>query len=792
MKRFLLPRVGKGYAHSHLLLVESVDLRSASRASRKLVSLAVLSAALAAPAYAQQAAAVQAVQIQGAKRISEERIRGIIDLTPNEPIDDQRIQQIIHNLYNSGYFSDIQVFKAGNNLVVQVKERPTIASFSITGNKQIKTEDLTKGLRQIGLAEGRVFDRSILDQVTQELRRQYFSNGRYGVEIETKVEDLPDNRVNLAIVIDEADVAVIRGINIVGNHAFKDDELKAQLNSRTTAWWRFFGSSDHYSQQNLAGDLESLTSYYQNRGYINFVIDSTQVSLSPDRKSIYITINVDEGARYKVSGVQLSGELILPAEELRKLISIKPGDVFSREAATQSAKDIGDRLGDEGYAFAKAEPVPEIDDKNHTVNLNFVVQPGSRYYVRHVNFSGNYKTRDEVLRQETRQLESSLFSATSVARTRTRLARLPFIENVDVETVPVPGSNDLVDVNYTVAERSAGAFQVGVGYSSGQGIILNANVSHSNFLGTGNRVSVDFVTSDYSKSYSASLTEPYYTVNGVSRTISGFYQSTSRLTQESSRYSSDSVGGTLSYGIPLSEYDSLRLGTSLRSTQLHVTEGVTPQRIIDFTRDNGKQFDTLLLETGWIRDTRNRTIFADRGYMHRLLFNVTAPVLDLDYYTLDYNYVQYFPFSPRFVGAFNLKTAYGDAFGNTTDLPPYEKLFAGGINSVRGYKGLSLGPRDEFDNPLGGNFRFTTQTELFFPTLIPNSRNTRFSVFFDAGNVFEQASDFRASDLRTSVGVGFQWLTPILGMMQFAIAKPINEKSGDDTELFSFTFGTTF
>ncbi|MDY6942431.1 MAG: outer membrane protein assembly factor BamA [Pseudomonadota bacterium] len=732
------------------------------------------------------------IRVQGLERLESGRVFAYVDVGIGEPLDTVRAQKLIHSLYRSGYFSDVELLRDGETLIIRVVERPTIASFSIEGNDEIPTEQLMTGLRQAGLAEGRVFDRSLLDQVERELRRQYFANGRYGVDIATEIEDVVDNRVSLSITIDEGEVATIRRINIVGNNAFDDDELLDILNLRKASVWTIFGSRDRYSQQALGGDLETLTSYYQDRGYLNFRIDSTQVSLSPDKQDIFITVNVDEGDQYRVSGVELVGDLVVPETELWPLVLVEPAGVFSRKDATESAKRIGDRLGDEGYAFADVEAVPEIDQENKAVKVNLVVRPGSRYYVRNINFQGNFATDDEALRREMRQFEGGYFSTSDVRRSRIRLARLPFVENVDVKTVPVPGSDDLVDINYDITERSAGAFQLGVGYSSGQGLLFNANVSHSNWFGTGNRVSIDFVKSDFSDNYRASLTEPYYTIDGVSRTISAFYRSTDALTNVSSRFTSDAWGGTLRYGIPVSEYDSIRLGGSYRSTQLKTNGDITPQYIRDFVRDNGEEFDTLLFETGWIRDTRNRTVFADTGYIHRLFADVGVPGLDLTYYKLNYQFQQYFSFTDKLVAAFNLDVGYGDSYDGTTDLPPYEKFFAGGISSVRGYRGASLGPRDEFGNPTGGNFKTVTQLELLLPTAFTDSRNTRLVLFVDAGNTFDGYGSFEASELRASAGIGFQWLTPILGLLEFALAYPLNDEPDDDTETFSFTFGSTF
>ena len=756
------------------------------------LTCALLLLCLSLPALAFDAFVVQDIRVEGLKRHDIARVYRAINLNVGDRVDQDRVQQMTRDLFKTGYFSDVVFSQEGGTLVIRVVERPSIARFTVTGNKEIPSDKLLQGLRDVGLAEGRAFDRSVLEQVEQELRRQYFANGRYSVKIDTQVNEETDNRVAVAITIDEGEVATIRRINIVGNEAFSDEELLKPLSARSASWWRLFGSRDRYSQQTFAGDLETLTSFYQDRGYLNFRVESTQVSLSTDKESIYLTINVYEGPKFQVSDVALLGELVLPESQLRPLVTIRPGTTFSRQQATESAKKIAERLGDEGYAFAQVEPMTDIDEANRQVKVNLVVKPGNRYYVRNVNFRGNTTTQDQALRREMRQYEGASFAASEVARSRVRLARLPFIEQADVQARPVAGESDLVDVNFDVTERSAGAFQVGVGYSSGQGVLLNANVSHSNWFGTGNRVSLDFVTSDYSRNYSASLTQPFYTLDGVSRTISLFQRSTDSLTRVSSRFDTDTWGGSLRYGIPITEYDSIRLGGSFRSTELTILEGSTPQRIIDFVDQNGDSFNALTFDTGWVRDTRNRTVFADKGYIHRLFADIAVPVVDLEYYKLTYDYEQYFPINRYLIGSARLGVGYADSYGETTDLPPYEKFFAGGIQSVRGYQGSSLGPRDEYNNPLGGNFRTIGQFELLFPTLLGESRNTRLSLFLDAGNVFDNYEDFDAGTLRTSTGVGFQWLTPILGLLEFAIAYPMNDEPGDDTEVFSFSFGATF
>ncbi|HYW03189.1 MAG TPA: outer membrane protein assembly factor BamA [Gammaproteobacteria bacterium] len=755
---------------------------------RGLVCL--LLALFAGSAYAFQPFVIKHIRVEGLQRIEKGTVFNYMDVGVGDTLDQSKAQGVIRSLYNTGFFSDVELERQGDTLIVKVKERPTISSFSISGNKSIKTDKLKKALTKVGLAQGRVFNRSLLDQVEQELRRQYYSNGKYGVKIHTDIKHEVDNRVSLAIKIHEGQVATIRKINIVGNHVFSDSTLKDQMKLTTPGLFTWYTKNDRYSRQALSGDLQSIQSYYQDRGYVNMRVESTQVSLSPDKKSIYITINIHEGSRYKVGNVNLAGDLILPRKQLRKFIDIRPGAVFSRQKATQAGKQISQRLGEEGYAFANVNPIPEIDQKNKTVKLTFYVEPGNRFYVRHVNFSGNEKTDDYVLRREMRQFESGIFNGSAVKRGRTRLTRLPFVESAKVNTKRVPGSDDKVDVNYDVKERSAGSFQVGVGYSGSQGALLNASVSHSDFLGTGDRVSLRADRSHYTDLYSFSLTQPYYTLNGISRTISAFYRRTSALTQVSSSFTTKTYGGTVSFGIPISEYDNVNLGLGYQYTDVF-TSPVSPLQVEQFVHDNGNRLDSVQLQMGVSRDTRDRTIFPDRGYLHSLSTTVAVPPGDLRYVLAQYRYQQMLPINKYLLGESDNTLAWGHAYGRTTDVPPWQKYFGGGMGTVRGFQPSYLGPRDQFNNPVGGDVLVSSQNSLFFPRLF-KSHNMRFGVFFDAGNVYARARDFKFRRLRTSVGLTFQWLTPVVGLMQFSLAHPINTSPNDQTQVFGFTFGSSF
>ena len=783
--------------------------RSGSRAKPFLgatAGLLVLSAAplqvmaqVAASQDEKTAFVVRRIRFEGLARVEEGTALNYLPVSPGDVLTPPRIAEALRALYRTGFFSDVAVYREGSTMLVRVKERPTIAQFSITGNKDIKTKDLTKGLGQVGLAEGRFFNRSVLDQVEQELRRQYFANGKYGVNITTKVEDLPDNRVRIAVAIKEGEAAKIRMINIVGNHVFPDSELSRALSLSVTRWYafvaRYLGMKDRYSREALAGDLEALNSYYQDRGYIKFNIRSTQVSLSPDKRDIYIGIDVDEGQVYKVSTVDLAGELILPPDQLMAATQIKSGQVFSRKQVTASEDGIKNKLGENGYAFANVETVPTINEANRDVALTFVVRPGARAYVRHVQFHGNTLTHDEALRRESRQLEGGVFNATQVQRTVTRLSRLPYVENVNVDTKPVPGNPDLVDVDFKVTERSAGSFQVGAGYAGSEGLVLSTGISHSNVFGTGNAMSLDLSASSYAQIYSLSVTEPYFTIDGISRTAGVFYRSTDRLLDVTSSFYSDSFGGLLRFGIPLSEVDSISLGGRIKDTKLRTDREYSPEQVIKFVEDNGEHYLTTDLSAGYARDTRNRSLFPDMGYLHNVTLDVAVPAGDMQYYSVEYDYEQYFPITEAMLFSINGGARGIDTYGNVKDVPPDEKFFGGGIRTIRGFDDGELGPRDRFDNPVGGDLLTYGQFELDFPTLLESvvhSRNMRVGVFVDVGNVYDNMNDFSAGDLRVSSGVGFKWLAPIVGMLEFSVAAPIRDKRDDKTQWFNFSLGQRF
>ncbi|WP_031433279.1 outer membrane protein assembly factor BamA [Methylomarinum vadi] len=746
-------------------------------------------AAMAVPALkAADGFVVEDIQVRGLQRISAGTVFNYLPVNIGENFTSDKAGPSIRALFQTGFFKDISLEREGNTLVVNVVERPSIAKIIFEGNKDLSTEDLKKALDSIGLSEGKVFNRLVLEKVEQELRRQYFSHGKYGLKIETSVTNLTRNRVGIHIKISEGRVAKIKQINIVGNKVFDKQDLIDEFELSTTNWLSFYTKDDQYSKQKLSADLERLRSYYLDRGYINFAIESTQVAITPDKKEIYITINVKEGDLYTLEKVKVTGNLIVPPEELISLVQVGPGEIFSRKNATQTSKAISDRLGDEGYVFANVNMVPEIDEEQKTVDMTFFVDPGKRVYVRRINMRGNTKTRDEVLRREMRQMESSWASTAKIERSKTRLERLGYFEEVNVETPPVVGTADQIDVNYSVVEKSSGNLSAGVGFSQTQGIVFNANVSQDNVFGSGKRVNLAFNNSSIITQYSFGYFDPYFTLDGVSMGYDIGYSARDANQANISNYSTDVINTGFNFGIPLNEYDRLRFNIDLKHTKLN-TSSYSSNEIVDFVQNEGEKFLTLATSVGWTHDTLNRAIFPSEGGQQRLSALATIPGSDLEYYKIAYKHQQYFPLSKDFTFRLLGELAYGDGYGKTGSLPFFEHYYAGGVQSVRGYNQNTLGPRDSNNRPFGGSSKIVGKAELFFPVpFMEESKSIRLGSFFDAGTV---SDSFKIDNMRYSVGLSGEWLSPF-GALAVSFAVPLNSDSQDDTQAFQFSFGSGF
>ncbi len=747
--------------------------------------------ALAGEAVAQDSFVVKEIRLEGLQRISAGTVFNYLPIKVGDEVDSNRTAEAIRALFKTGFFRDVTIEREDDILVVSITERPSIANIEFSGNKTVETDDLRASLRDAGFAEGRVFNRSLFDSVEQELRRTYFSQGRYGVKITSTVTPLERNRVAINFDIAEGTVAKIKQINIVGNEVFDDDDLVDLFTLTTPTLFSFFTKTDQYSKPKLAADLETLRSYYLDRGHINFNIDSTQVSITPDKKDVYVTINITEGDQFSVNEVKLAGDLIAPQEELFRLVKVSAGDVFSRKTITETSAALTGRLGEEGYAFANINAVPEIDEEKKEVLLTFFVDPGKRVYVRRINFKGNTKTQDEVLRREMRQAEGGWISTPAVERSKERLQRLNYFEEVNVETPAVPGTTDQVDVDFTVKEQPAGNLAVGAGYSQTQGLVFNTSVTQENFLGTGNRASFAFNNSDVNRNFGIAWFNPYWTDDGISQGFDAYYRETNADDANLADYNLNELGGGVTFGIPVSETNTFDFGINVENTEFEV--GSDPSlEVLRFRIINGGDFNTVTLTGSWQNDSRNSRLLPSKGSLTKIGADIAVPGLDLSFYKLTLRHQRFFPLAKDFTLVLDGELGYGDGLGDTDDLPLTDNFFAGGIRDVRGFEANTLGPRDSRGEALGGSFKVIGQVEVILP--VPFAKDTRafrLTSFFDFGNVYGPDEDFEFDTIRYSVGMSAIWLSP-LGPMTVSIAAPLNTQPLDDEQAFQFTFGTSF
>lgn len=735
---------------------------------------------------------IKDIRVEGLQRISAGTVFNFLPVRVGDELTENDVRGIIRSLFKSKYFNDVEVERDDGVLVIKVSERPAISSIEFVGNKDLDSDELTKSLRQIGFAEGQVFEQAMLERVELELQRQYFSRGKYGVTIDSEVTPLSRNRVAVRINMAEGVVATIGEINIVGNNSYDDEELLGEFESTTGGWLSSLTKDNQYSRQKLSADLESLRSFYLDRGYVDFTVESTQVTISDDKKQMFITINIAEGERYKINEVRLAGNLIVPEEELFDLVTIRKNSVFSRKAITSSSERLTDRLGNDGYAFANVNAVPDIDRATREVNLTFFVDPGRRAYVRRINISGNSKTRDEVLRQEMRQQESAWISTGQVERSRERIARLGYFEDVNVETLPVAGTSDQVDLDFNVTEMASGSLSAGIGYSQSDGIIFNANVTQRNFFGSGKHVSFGFNNSRVNTVYSFGYTNPFATVDGISQGFNLFYRETDAFEANIASYTTDVFGGDINFGIPISENNRVNLAFGYENTQLDIPSDNLITRYDDFIAQEGDSFHAFPVTVGWSSDTRNNAILPTRGMSQSVSAEVATPIGDLQYYKLRYRNNWYTPLNETFTFAMKADLGYGKAYGDTEQFPFFQNFYAGGIRSVRGFRANTLGVRED-DRPLGGNLMVTGGAEVIFPIPFMKKalRSFRLSTFVDVGNVYDVDESFDADLLRYSAGLSAIWISPF-GAMSFSIAAPFRDQPDDETEIFQFSLGSTF
>ncbi|MFA6444591.1 MAG: outer membrane protein assembly factor BamA [Sterolibacterium sp.] len=738
---------------------------------------------------------VKDIRVEGIQRTEAGTVFSYLPVKVGDTLNDDKASQTIKTLFLTGFFKDVRLEIEGNVLVVILEERPVISAVDFVGMKAFEKDQIIKGLKEVGLAESRIFDRAMVDKAEQELKRQYLTRGYYAANIKTTVTPLERNRVGINFNVEEGEIAKIKQISIIGAQAIEEKELLDNFELRTPNWLTWYTKNDQYSKQKLSGDLENLRSQYLNRGYLEFNIDSTQVSITPDKLDIYITVNVSEGEKFSVSSVKLAGNLLLPDEELKKLVILRPGETFSREKLTETTKLISERLSNEGYAFANVNAAPELDKAKHEAAFTIFVDPGRRVYVRQVNVTGNTRSRDEVVRRELRQIESSWYDGDRINKSRTRVDRLGYFEEVTVETPAVPGVTDQVDLNVSVKEKPTGNIMLGAGFSSAEKFVLSASVQQQNLFGSGKTIGVQLNTSSINKVYSFSYTDPYYTIDGISRGFDIYQRNTdtSSLTTIGA-YNSNSIGGGVRFGLPIAEDDYISAGLSVDSTKLTV-DSFSPVRYQDYVNQFGSANTTLLATAGWIKETIDSRLYPTKGYSNRLVGSVSLPGGSLRYYQATYHHQHFIPMSFLWRGStllLNGELGYANGYSGR-QLPFFKSFYAGGIGSVRGYDTSSLGPQDPLTaESLGGNRRLVGNLEYLFP--LPGSgsdKSVRLGAFVDGGQVWGQGSKMSLGDLRYSTGISLSWSSP-MGPLKFSFANPLNRKPDDRIQRLQFQMGSTF
>ncbi|HYD55910.1 MAG TPA: outer membrane protein assembly factor BamA [Burkholderiales bacterium] len=753
-------------------------------------SVFVLSAAVCAPAGAQSFApfVVKDIRVEGLQRTEPGTVFTYLPIKVGDTMNDERAQQALRALFATGFFQDVRLEAEGNVLVVHVQERPAIAQVDFAGIKEFDPEALRKSLRELGIAEGRIFDRSLLDTAEQEIKRQYLSRSLYAAQVVVTTTPLERNRVGINISVTEGETAKIRGVNIVGAKDFSEKELLDEFTLRTPGWLTWYTKHDRYSREKLAADLETLRSFYQNRGYLDFTVDSTQVSITPDREDIYLTVNITEGQKYTVSDVQLSGRMLVPREELEKLIQLKPGDVFSREKLAATTKAISERLGNEGYAFANANAVPQIDKEKGQVAFNIVIDPGRRVYVRRISVAGNSKTRDEVVRREMRQLEGAFYDSSKIQLSRRRIDRTGYFADVNVETQPVEGAPDQVDVVYTVTEKPTGALLIGAGFSSTEKLVLQASIQQSNAFGSGKYVSAAVSSGRINQVYSLSYLDPYYTVDGLSQGFDVYKRWTDATGLDVGTYRTNALGGGVKWGYPVSENAGVSLGLNYERVRLE-TFADSPVQYIDFVNTFGNDYRYVTGTLGWQLDTRDSHIVTRSGTVSRVTGELAGG--DLQFYRLGYVHQWFTPVGRDYAFSLRGELGYADGVGDKP-VPFFKNYYLGGPETVRGYSSYSIGPKDAAGNSLGGTRRVNGSAEFHFP--MPGATKEqalRLAAFVDFGQVYATGQRIDLGEFRYSAGIGLNWSSPF-GPLRLSFAQPLNRQPGDSIQRLQFTFGNVF
>ena len=733
---------------------------------------------------------IHKIHVNGLQRIKLGTVLSYLPIKAGDRIDSSQTGYIIRDLYKTNFFSDVKLKRQGNDLLIDVVEREVIGSIDISGNKKITQKQILEVLKNVGLIEGQALDKALLNEVIQALTQQYYNLGLYDAKVDFSIQPQERNRVAVAIKIKEGPVAKIKSIKIIGNKIVKERTLLQELSTATSKPWSFLTSADQYSKEKLDADLEKLRSYYMDRGYLHFQIDDVRVTIAPDKKYIYITIKISEGVQYTIKGFSLDGDLIDKRKEILKLITIKPGDVFSRKAIIAAQAKISQFLNDYGYGMPEIRIEPIVDDKSKQIFIKFLVNTGKRIYIHRINFKGNIKTHDEVLRREMRLQEGSVFSLSKINESRRRLANLGYLQDIDYKVTPVQDDPHQVDLTYSVKETSAISAAVQGGYSDADGFLYGANLNDNNVLGTGKAVSLRFDNGKATQYYGFGYSDPYFTVNGVGFALNAYLQKSDKSKmREGSYYSTDIYGALASFDIPLSDYDSANLGFGVEHIEIHTPSSGVGEYVYDFLDRYGSLFNQFKIVAGWRHSNFDRAIFPTKGFSQGIQLEFYGPLnrQGLEFYKINYNNSWYQPLIKNFIFHTRAEIGYGGGFGKTKNLPFFKNFFAGGIGSVRGFDSGSLGAgdadaRDKYGRAKGGNVVAVASASIVIPAPMPEM--VRPSVFFDIGNVYNDK--FKLNDLRSSCGIQVEWHTPLIPLV-FSLAKPLHKKAGDYTSPFQFS-----
>jgi len=750
---------------------------------------AVLACACVANAWAVDPFTVSDIRVEGLLRVEPGTVFASLPVRVGDVYNDDKGAAAIRALFALGLFKDVRVEVSGSVLVVVVEERPTVAEVDVSGSREFDRDTLRRALRDIGVLEGRAYDQGLVDRAEQEIKRQYINRSLYAAEVLTTVTPTERNRVNLSFAISEGEPAKIREIRIVGARAFSESTLKDQFDLQVGGWLNWYTKADRYARAKLNADLETLRSYYLNRGYLEFRIDSTQVAISPDKQDITLTINITEGNRYLVAGVRLEGNYLGREDEFKSLVRIRPGESYNAELVTDTVKRFTDLFGNFGYAFARVEALPEIDRVNNRVTFVLQADPSRRVYVRRINISGNTRTRDEVIRRELRQFEAAWYDGDSIRRSRDRVDRLGFFREVNFETLDVPGSPDQVDLNLVVVEKPTGSLQVGAGFSSAEKFAISFGLRQENAFGSGNYLGVEVNTSKFNRTIVVNSVDPYFTRDGVSRTFDLYHRSQQPYNDQGGNYQLKTIGGGVRFGVPFTEYDVVYVGAGLEGVT--IVEGTSiPAAYLAYRARFGSSSLSLPLTVGWSRDDRDSAIAPNRGRFQRL-FGEWAAAGDARYLRGNYQLQQYLPLSRSWTVAFNGEVGWGKGLEGQP-FPVFKNFYSGGLGSVRGFEQSTLGPRDVTGLSIGGSRKLTLNGEVIAP--VPgagNDRTLRIFGFVDVGNVYGENEKLALSSLRASTGIGLSWTSP-LGPLRFALAAPVRKFAGDRIQRLQFQIGSSF